>query len=106
MTIHRKFFGQILRWNTEIPLISAGSQIKRHNFGYPYQNKRRSLINASPLRSAASYMWHLLKIVPYTNNVYTKMHIEEIYNNGALQKLFVFTQPAITCSKSTIETLK
>ena len=51
-------------------------------------------------------MYHLLEIVPYTNKVYTKMHIEEIYNNQALQKLFVFTQLAITCSNSTIKKLK
>ena len=106
MIIHRRPFGQILCWNTALPLISVGSQSKCHNFGYPYQNKRRSLASASPLISAAPYMWHLLEIVPCTNNVYTKIHIEEIYKNGALQKLFVFTQPAITCSKSTIETLK
>ena len=34
------------------------------------------------------------------------MHIEQLYNNGALQKLLVFTQPVSTCSKSTIGTLK
>ena len=71
---------------------------KCSNFGYPHQNKLHPLRSASPLISAAPNMWHLLEIVPYTNNVYTKMHIEQVYDNGALQKLFVFTYPAITCS--------
>ena len=102
MTIQRKLFGQILRCNAALPLISAESQNKRRNFAYPHQNKRCHLTSAFLLISATPYMCHLLEIVPYTNNVYTKMHIEEIYNNRALQKLFVFTQPAMTCSKSTI----
>ena len=51
-------------------------------------------------------MWRLLEIVQYTNNFYKKMYIQQVYNDGALQKLFVFTYLEITCSKSTIETLK
>ena len=34
-------------------------------------------------------MWRLLEIVPYINNVYTKTHNEQAYNNGPLQILFV-----------------
>ena len=47
-------------------------------------------------------MWRLLENVPYTNNAYTKMHIEQVCNNGALQKLLVFGNYLL---KVAIETL-
>ena len=85
MKTNKALFCQVLRWNTR--QVSN----KRRSFGYPYQNKFRPLTSASAQIGTTPYMWHLLEIVPYTNNIYTKMHIEQAYNNGALQKLFVFT---------------
>ena len=63
MKIHKKFFSQVLHWNTAFPIRRPGSQMSTANFDYPHQTKRRLLTSASPLISAAPYMWRLLEIV-------------------------------------------
>ena len=88
MKIHKKIFSQALRWNNVFPLLSTGSQISAATLVILI--KINPLTSASPLISDAPYMCYQLEIVSYTNNVYTKMHIE-VCNNGALQKLLVFT---------------
>ena len=81
-------FSQALRWNNVFPLLSTGSQISAATLVILI--KINPLTSASALISDAPYMWYQLEIVSYTNNVYTKMHIE-VCNNGAFQKLLVFT---------------
>ena len=86
MKIHKNFFSQVLHWNTAFPIRRPGSQMSTANFDYPHHTKRRLLTSASPLISAAPYMWRLLEIVPYTytSYAYTNMDIEQVYISGAL----------------------
>ena len=86
MTIQRKVFGQILRCNTALSLISAKSQNKRRNFAYPHQTKRCHLTSAFLLISATPYMCHLLEIVSYTNkfnNMNTEISCEKVKDKDA-----------------------